>query len=84
MKGAIETCQTADGPGGVQGGVIVRKEFKCENCGEPVTGTEYNDECPVVKQHYECPKCGFRRHWAYGQVLPEDSEYEGGDEDGEV
>lgn len=50
--------------------------FKCEQCGEWVSGTEYKDGYSIVEQHYECPKCGFRRHWAYGNVMPEDSEYE--------
>lgn len=51
-------------------------EFVCENCGNEVIGTTYYEECYfTVEKHYECPKCGFRRHWAYGNTLPEDSEY---------
>lgn len=51
-------------------------EFVCVKCGENVMGIEYHDEYSMVEQHYECPYCGFRRHWAYGSVLPEDSDYE--------
>ncbi len=51
-------------------------KFKCEQCGELVEGTEYHDGYLIVEQHYECPHCGFRRHWAYGNIMPDDSEYE--------
>lgn len=51
-------------------------EFVCENCGNKVIGTAYYEECYFsVEKHYECPKCGFCRHWAYGNILPGDSEY---------
>lgn len=51
-------------------------EFVCENCGNKVTGTEYREGYLTLEYHYECPKCGFRRHWAHGNIMPEDSEYE--------
>lgn len=50
--------------------------FICENCGNEVTGTEDHDGFMTVEQHYECSACGFRRHWAYGNLMPDDSEYE--------
>lgn len=55
--------------------------FKCEQCGEEVEGIEYHDGYLTVEQHYECPHCGFRRHWAYGKIMPEDSEYTEGCKD---
>lgn len=51
-------------------------EFKCEQCGEMVSGTEYHEGYLTLEYHYECLHCGFRRHWAYGNVMPNDSEYE--------
>ncbi len=50
-------------------------KYKCERCGERVNGTEYKDGYLIIEQHYECSKCGFRRHWAYGNLVPDDSEY---------
>lgn len=51
-------------------------EFICENCGNKVMGIEYHDGYLTLEQHYECPKCGYRRHWAYGNIMPDDSDYE--------
>lgn len=51
-------------------------EFLCENCGNKVVGIEYHDGYLTIEQHYECPKCGYRRHWAYGNIMPDDSDYE--------
>lgn len=53
----------------------MKTEFTCENCGNKVMGIEYHDEYSMVEQHYECSKCGYRRHWAYGNILPNDSDY---------
>lgn len=50
--------------------------FKCEQCGKEVEGIEYKDGYLVIEQHYECPHCGYRRHWAYGNIMPDDSDYE--------
>ena len=48
----------------------------CENCGEQVESEEYyHDNAFMLEQHYECQNCGFRRHWAYGYITPEDSDY---------
>ncbi len=49
--------------------------FKCEQCGAEVEGTEYHDGYLTIEQHYECPHCGYRRHWAYGNIMPDDSDY---------
>lgn len=49
--------------------------FICEQCGKEVTGTEYRDGYLLFEQHYECPNCGYRRHWAYGHRMPDDSDY---------
>ncbi len=49
--------------------------FKCEQCGAGVDGIEYKDGYLVIEQHYECPHCGYRRHWAYGNIMPGDSDY---------
>lgn len=49
--------------------------FICEQCGEEVEGIEYHDGYLTIEQHYECPHCGFRRHWDYGRLMPDDSEY---------
>ena len=51
-------------------------EFTCENCGNKVIGIEYHDGYLTTERHYECPKCGYRRHWAYGNIMPDDSDYE--------
>lgn len=57
----------------------MKTKFYCEQCGAEVDGTEYKEEIYVAEQHYECPHCGFRRHWAYGNLMPEDSEYTEGE-----
>lgn len=53
----------------------MKTKFYCEQCGAEVDGIEYRDVYLTIEQHYECPHCGFRRHWAYGNIMPEDSEY---------
>lgn len=53
----------------------MKTEFYCEQCGAKVEGTEYHEEYLTIERHYECPHCGFRRHWVYGNIMPEDSEY---------
>lgn len=50
--------------------------FICEQCGEEVEGTEFREEYLTLEQHYECPHCGYRRHWAYGNIMPDDSDYD--------
>ena len=51
--------------------------MKCENCGSDVVCDEDTlDGHILLEQHYECDKCGFRRHWAYGYITPDDSEFE--------
>lgn len=48
----------------------------CDNCKNPVEGIQYNEgSWGVVEEHYDCTYCGFRRHWAYGRCMPEDSEF---------
>lgn len=54
-------------------------KFYCEQCGAEIDGTEYKEDIYVAERHYECPHCGFRRHWAYGNIMPEDSEYTEGE-----
>lgn len=50
--------------------------FMCEQCGTDVEGVEYKDGYLVIEQHYECSHCGYHRHWAYGNIMPDDSDYE--------
>lgn len=52
----------------------------CGQCGEEVKGTEYKEGGMTIEEHYECPHCGYRRHWAYGCILQGDSDYEEGTE----
>ena len=48
----------------------------CDNCKNEVEGVQYNEgSWGTVEEHYDCPHCGFRRHWAYGHYMPEDSNY---------
>ena len=50
---------------------------KCERCGANVTCDEdMHNEVLILERHYECSACGFIRHWGYGAVMPDDSEYE--------
>lgn len=53
----------------------MEKIIPCEECGHLVKSNEYYQEHELIEEHYECPKCGFRRHWSYGHLLPEDSEF---------
>lgn len=39
--------------------------FKCEQCGEEVEGTEYYN----IIASYECPYCGYCKHWTYGNIM---------------
>lgn len=46
----------------------------CEKCKNKVEGVQYNEgSYGVIEEHYECPYCGLRRHWAYGHYMPDDS-----------
>lgn len=46
----------------------------CERCKNKVEGVEYSEgSWGTVEEHYECPHCGLRRHWAYGHYMPEDT-----------
>ena len=50
---------------------------KCAGCGNYVDCEEDTlNGAILLEQHYECPNCGFERHWAYGHLMPDDSEYE--------
>lgn len=48
----------------------------CENCGNVVECKEdWHNNSVLLEQHYECQHCKFKRHYAYGNLMPEDSEY---------
>lgn len=49
--------------------------FICAKCGKEVKGIRYKDDYYVIEEHYDCPYCGYRSHWAYGELLPNDSDY---------
>lgn len=52
----------------------MKTQTLCINCGAEVTAEEYFEGICRVEVHYECEACGFRRHMAYGEFLPEDSD----------
>lgn len=48
----------------------MKVDFICENCGNRVTGVaNFIEYYFTIEKHYECQKCGFRRHWAYVSIM---------------
>ena len=45
-------------------------------CRKKVEGIECKYRHTTIERHYICPYCGYHRHWAYGSIMPDDSEYD--------
>lgn len=53
----------------------MKVESICEKCGAVVTVDRYYNEAVLEEEKYICDTCGFSRHYAYGELQPDDSEY---------
>lgn len=53
----------------------MEKETKCYKCKETVTETYYMEDYYLVEEHFDCPYCGYRYHWAYGYLCSESTDY---------
>ena len=47
---------------------------ECPKCGSQLKIKRWREDEWIVEEYKECPQCGWKQHWAYGQVIEEEDD----------